>query len=110
MVRVGGDFYYSPASPCNLLLVAGGVGINPLLSILLHHSWLVGRRGQEEEKGEEEEEEEEGKRAKLLYSAKTVKELIFKVDVFLYSPLHGIYTSPPSHPPTLPPSLSLFPE
>lgn len=94
MVRVGGDFGYSPPSPRNLLLVAGGLGINPLLSILLHHSWLVGRRGQEEE-------EEEAKRVKLLYSAKTVKELIFKV--FLYSFFHTRNLHFPTLPPSLPP-------
>ncbi|KAJ8273879.1 hypothetical protein GJAV_G00106520 [Gymnothorax javanicus] len=38
-VRVGGDFFFDPAPddpPLDLLLVAGGVGINPLYSILLH--------------------------------------------------------------------------
>ncbi|CAM9349353.1 unnamed protein product [Lampetra planeri] len=38
-IRIGGDFYYNPQpfDPSHdLLLVAGGVGINPLYSILLH--------------------------------------------------------------------------
>ncbi|XP_053302723.1 oxidoreductase NAD-binding domain-containing protein 1 isoform X1 [Pleuronectes platessa] len=38
-MRVGGDFFFDPAPsdpPVDLLLVAGGVGINPLYSILLH--------------------------------------------------------------------------
>ena len=84
VVRVGGDFWYSPHDPHNLLLVAGGLGINPLLSMLLHHSRLMGRG--EEGEGEEEEEEEEEKqtRVRLLYSAKNVNELIFKVCHDLY--------------------------
>ncbi|TKS88577.1 Oxidoreductase NAD-binding domain-containing protein 1 [Collichthys lucidus] len=43
-MRVGGDFFFdpSPSDPSvDLLLVAGGVGINPLYSILLHTSDLL---------------------------------------------------------------------
>ncbi|XP_048241559.1 oxidoreductase NAD-binding domain-containing protein 1-like [Haliotis rufescens] len=39
-LRVGGDYFYDPQPgeepPTNLLLVAGGVGINPLMSMLSH--------------------------------------------------------------------------
>ena len=81
-VRVGGDFWYSPHDPCDLLLVAGGLGINPLISILLRHSRLIERGRQMKSEGRKGEEAEEGKmqaRVRLLYSAKTVNELIFKV-------------------------------
>jgi ferredoxin-NADP reductase len=40
---VGGDFTYSPqpgSTASNLFLVAGGVGINPLLAMLKHHMEL----------------------------------------------------------------------
>ncbi|KAM9383960.1 oxidoreductase NAD-binding domain-containing protein 1 isoform 2-T2 [Pholidichthys leucotaenia] len=43
-MRVGGDFFFDPAPSdpsVDLLLVAGGVGINPLYSILLHTKDLV---------------------------------------------------------------------
>ena len=42
-LRVGGDFTYSPqpgSTASNLFLVAGGVGINPLLAMLKHHMEL----------------------------------------------------------------------
>lgn len=76
-VRVGGDFVYDPApsesrdsrlQSCDLCLIAGGMGINPLMSILLHHTRLV----------------ELGQitgRVKLLYSARTVADLLFKVSM-----------------------------
>lgn len=66
-VKVGGDFIYSPASlpSCDLLLVGGGVGINPLLSMLQHHAQLRKDGGK--------------KKTTLLYSAKSLKELLFKV-------------------------------
>ncbi|XP_061838472.1 oxidoreductase NAD-binding domain-containing protein 1 [Nerophis lumbriciformis] len=68
-MRVGGDFYFdpSPADPAvNLLLVAGGVGINPLYSILSHAADLleVSRAPMGS--------------AHLCYSAKTTEELLFK--------------------------------
>lgn len=75
-LRVGGDFFFDPQpgdSPVNLVLIAGGVGINPLFSILLHIADLHGYQ--------------EGKRnrhklgtVKLYYSAKTTSELLFKVN------------------------------
>ncbi|XP_016138893.1 oxidoreductase NAD-binding domain-containing protein 1-like [Sinocyclocheilus grahami] len=61
-VRVGGNFYFDPqpSEPVvDLLLIAGGVGINPLYSILLHAADLL-------------------KHTHLCYSAKNTKELLFK--------------------------------
>uniref|UniRef100_A0A673HYT6 Oxidoreductase NAD-binding domain-containing protein 1-like n=1 Tax=Sinocyclocheilus rhinocerous TaxID=307959 RepID=A0A673HYT6_9TELE len=61
-VRVGGNFYFDPqpSDPVvDLLLIAGGVGINPLYSILLHAADLL-------------------KHTHLCYSAKNTKELLFK--------------------------------
>lgn len=43
-MRVGGEFFFdpSPSEPSvDLLLVAGGVGINPLYSIMLHTADLL---------------------------------------------------------------------
>ena len=68
-IRVGGDFTYDPPSnsPADILLIGGGVGINPLFSILQHHAYLQApiseRRGH----------------AHLLYSARSREELLFKV-------------------------------
>ena len=69
-VRVGGDFFYDPAptSLSDLFLVAGGIGINPIYSILRHQCDLL--------------------RTKVptripanvfMYSARNYSELIFKV-------------------------------
>ena len=72
-VCVGGDFFYHPpvaSSPLDLLLVAGGVGINPLFSMLQHHASLL-----QSAKGKE----KRGGAVRLLYSAKSSDELIFKV-------------------------------
>lgn len=73
-LRVGGDFFFDPdpvSPPVNLLLIAGGVGINPLVSILLHvadlHK-LHQRRSTEYKPGF----------VHLLYSAKNTDELLFK--------------------------------
>lgn len=74
-MRVGGDFFFdpSPAEPSvDLLLVAGGVGINPLYSILLHSSDLLrlnrtaGGRGYNIGS------------VHICYSAKNIQELLFK--------------------------------
>ncbi|XP_019735946.1 oxidoreductase NAD-binding domain-containing protein 1 isoform X2 [Hippocampus comes] len=74
-VRVGGDFYFdpSPSDPAvDLLLIAGGVGINPLYSILSHTADLLqvnrasGGRGYNIGS------------VHLRYSAKTTEELLFK--------------------------------
>ena len=70
-IRVGGDFFYAPLTPdetTNLLLIAGGVGINPLISMLRHHVWLLSKATCTCTHA-----------ARLLYSAKNENELIFKV-------------------------------
>lgn len=75
-MRVGGDFFFdpSPSDPSlDLLLVAGGVGINPLYSILLHTMDLLhlsrASGGRDYNIGS----------AHLCYSAKNTQELLFKV-------------------------------
>lgn len=75
-MRVGGDFYFDPlpSGPAvDLLLVAGGVGINPLYSILLHTSDLLrlnqSSAGRHFNIGS----------AHLCYSAKNTQELLFEV-------------------------------
>lgn len=74
-VRVGGEFFFDPQpadAPRNLVLIAGGVGINPLLSILRHSADLHRRRAHEGggyETGT----------IKLFYSARDSSELLFKV-------------------------------
>ncbi|XP_019364208.1 PREDICTED: oxidoreductase NAD-binding domain-containing protein 1 [Gavialis gangeticus] len=76
-LRVGGDFCFDPQpgdSPVNLVLIAGGVGINPLFSILLHVADLYTNQ---ETKGN-------GYKmgtVKLLYSAKNTNELLFKENI-----------------------------
>ncbi|KAM9824382.1 oxidoreductase NAD-binding domain-containing protein 1 [Neosynchiropus ocellatus] len=75
-MRVGGEFYFDPAPsdpPVDLLLVAGGVGINPLYSIYLHtadllQSNLGAAGGPSYSIGS----------AHLCYSAKNSEELLFK--------------------------------
>lgn len=72
-VRVGGNFYFDPrpSDPVlDLLLVAGGVGINPLYSILLHTADLL--RHSSDGRGYT------PGRTHLCYSAKNTKELLFK--------------------------------
>ncbi|KFW60701.1 Oxidoreductase NAD-binding domain-containing protein 1, partial [Pygoscelis adeliae] len=75
-LRVGGDFFFDPQpgdSPVKLVLIAGGVGINPLFSILLH---IADLHGYQESKGN-------GYKmgtVKLYYSAKNTSELLFKVN------------------------------
>lgn len=78
-MRVGGDFFFDPlpSDPTmDLLLVAGGVGINPLYSILLHATDLLHRSqasgGRDYNIGS----------AHLCYSAKNTQELLFKVCSF----------------------------
>lgn len=76
-LRVGGNFFFDPQPtdpPTNLVLVAGGVGINPLFSILLHTADLHRMR---ETKGT-------GYTmgtAKLFYSAKNTDELLFRKQI-----------------------------
>lgn len=77
-MRVGGDFFFdpSPSDPAvDLLLVAGGVGINPLYSILLHTADLLrvnrASGGRDYNLG----------RTHLCYSAKNTQELLFNSSV-----------------------------
>ncbi|XP_067267680.1 oxidoreductase NAD-binding domain-containing protein 1 isoform X2 [Chanodichthys erythropterus] len=71
-VRVGGNFFFDPqpSDPVvDLLLIAGGVGINPLYSILLHAADLLRHTdGHRYTPGH----------THLCYSAKNTKELLFK--------------------------------
>lgn len=74
-VRVGGEFFFHPQpedASRNLVLIAGGVGINPLLSILRHAADLHRER---ESKGRG----YDMGTVRLLYSAKDTSELLFKV-------------------------------
>ncbi|XP_047624750.1 oxidoreductase NAD-binding domain-containing protein 1 isoform X1 [Phacochoerus africanus] len=76
-VRVGGEFFFDPQpadASRNLVLIAGGVGINPLLSILrhvadLHREWV--NKGSGYKVGT----------IKLFYSAKNTSELLFKKNI-----------------------------
>ncbi|XP_045913689.1 oxidoreductase NAD-binding domain-containing protein 1 [Micropterus dolomieu] len=77
-MRVGGDFFFdlSPSDPSvDLLLVAGGVGINPLYSILLHTTDLLrlncASGGRDYNIGS----------VHLCYSAKNTQELLFKSSI-----------------------------
>ncbi|XP_048849642.1 oxidoreductase NAD-binding domain-containing protein 1 [Brienomyrus brachyistius] len=73
-LRVGGDFFFDPQPwdrPVDLLLLAGGVGINPLLSILLHAADLLrgpSANGAPYRPGS----------IRLCYSARSSRELLFK--------------------------------
>ena len=77
-LQVGGDFYYyaekSEQKP-DLLLIAGGVGVNPLISTMRYAEDLnEGSGGHSEHFG----------KLMLLYSARTKEELIFHVSVIPY--------------------------
>lgn len=82
-LKVGGDFYYyaeiSSPKP-DLLLIAGGVGINPLISAMRHAEDLNnGSNGISLHFG----------RLMILYSARTQDELIFQVyNEFLVTFIH----------------------
>lgn len=70
-VCVGGAFRYDPAplELSDLLLIAGGIGINPLFSILKHQHYLTSQcSGTARIPG-----------SRLLYTARSCNELIFKV-------------------------------
>lgn len=72
-LRVGGDFFFDPAPSgpaLELLLLAGGVGINPLYSILLHTADLL-REGRGYSIGT----------AHIFFSAKNTHELLFKSSI-----------------------------
>ncbi|XP_036602451.1 oxidoreductase NAD-binding domain-containing protein 1-like [Trichosurus vulpecula] len=73
----GGEFFFDPQpsdSSVNLVLIAGGMGINPLNSVVLHVADLY-RHGENKGTGYEME------RVRLLYSAKNTSEL-FKKSIF----------------------------
>ncbi|XP_037701432.1 oxidoreductase NAD-binding domain-containing protein 1 isoform X2 [Choloepus didactylus] len=76
-LRVGGEFFFDPQpgdASRNLVLIAGGVGINPLFSILQHSADLYRERTN---KGS-------GYKIgtiKLFYSAKNTSELLFKKNI-----------------------------
>ncbi|XP_008329689.1 oxidoreductase NAD-binding domain-containing protein 1 [Cynoglossus semilaevis] len=77
-MRVGGDFFFDPSPsdpPVDLLLVAGGVGINPLYSILLHTADLL--RLQQTSSGQD----SNVSSVHLCYSAKNSQELLFKSSI-----------------------------
>ena len=75
-IRAGGDFYFDPSEQScdkkHILLLAGGVGINPLFSILqefnYHHSLKENLKDTNSQP-----------RLTFMYSAKTMDELIFMV-------------------------------
>ena len=76
-LQVGGDFYYyaeiSEHKP-DLLLIAGGVGINPLISTMRHAEDLNnGSGGLSKHFG----------KLLILYSARTQDELLFHVSTIL---------------------------
>ena len=81
MVKTGGDVFYDPdvnEPPHDLLLIAGGIGINPLQSILCHVSDVLKGDNSGQLKGDK---SVPGK-VLLLYSAVTEDELIFKASIF----------------------------
>ncbi|KAK3105136.1 hypothetical protein FSP39_017991 [Pinctada imbricata] len=83
-VRVGGDIYFDrdasqnlERKDPNLLLIAGGIGINPIISIMSHVADLKTREDNSDSGKERAEPGYSGKCA-LLYSSSTVDELLFK--------------------------------
>ncbi|XP_073406827.1 oxidoreductase NAD-binding domain-containing protein 1 isoform X2 [Dendrobates tinctorius] len=76
-LRVGGEFFFDPQasdSPVDLVLIAGGVGINPLFSILLHVADLhkaLETTGKGFQMGS----------VRLYYCAKNTSELLFKKNI-----------------------------
>ena len=73
MLRFGGDFYYpldDLTEPHSLVLIGGGVGINPLYSIAQHSAELQSAG-----------EGSAPSHVSLLYSAATAEELIFRSDI-----------------------------
>lgn len=72
-IRVGGDFYFDPPSNSSipdLIFIAGGVGINPLLSIMLQLKYIL-KTPPSKTHGP--------KNITLLYSAKRKEEILFQV-------------------------------
>ena len=80
-IRVGGDFYYDPPSNSripDLVFIAGGVGINPLLSIMLQLKTLFQMKNNEDNLP---------KRLTLLQCAKQKEELLFQVKYYCFKSL-----------------------
>jgi len=82
--RFGGDFYYDPTKDKlfdndnhSLMLIAGGVGINPLYSIFQHATHLSETKSQFKPS-----------RVTLLYSAATENELLFRDTIESLSESH----------------------
>nr|XP_002130448.1 oxidoreductase NAD-binding domain-containing protein 1-like isoform X1 [Ciona intestinalis] len=70
-VRVGGKFFYQETNKKHLVLIAGGVGINPLFSILQHRRNLtIGKSNGVNDQ-----------HTALVYSAKTLQELLFQEEI-----------------------------
>lgn len=81
-MRVGGDFFFDPSPSdhtVDLLLVAGGVGINPLYSILLHTTDLLHLNHASGEP------DYNIGSVHLFYSAKNTQELLFKVCYIIFN-------------------------
>ncbi|XP_075404008.1 oxidoreductase NAD-binding domain-containing protein 1 [Tenrec ecaudatus] len=77
-LRVGGEFFFDPQptdASRNLVLIAGGVGINPLLSILRHAADL--HHKERTDKGSS----YATGTIKLFYSARNTSELLFKKNI-----------------------------
>ncbi|XP_065917458.1 oxidoreductase NAD-binding domain-containing protein 1-like [Dysidea avara] len=70
-IRVGGDYYYDPPGGVehgrHLLFIAGGIGINPILSMVQHHVHLQTQQHDQTDTG----------RVQVLYSTKSRDELVF---------------------------------
>ncbi|CAL1529255.1 unnamed protein product [Lymnaea stagnalis] len=73
-LKAGGDFFYSGSESSHLLLIGGGVGINPLFSMLQHFIDIHPR--QLSDSGDSGSTHDA--RVSLLYSAQNKDELIFK--------------------------------
>ncbi len=74
-IRVGGDFVYdpSPSLASDLFLVAGGIGVNPIFSIMKHQRDLIDQSNPSRKPSNV-----------LLYTARNSNELIFKVNQHMY--------------------------
>lgn len=72
-IQFGGEFYYEPMihGSENVFLIAGGVGINPIYSILLER-WKLHQDNTASSFSNS---------TKLMYSARTTDELIFKKNI-----------------------------
>ncbi|XP_005097509.1 oxidoreductase NAD-binding domain-containing protein 1 [Aplysia californica] len=78
-MRAGGDFFYDPpkhACTEDLLLLAGGVGVNPLFSILQHFIHLHPSQERDRNAGAKSQ-----PKVSFLYSAQNMEELIFKEEL-----------------------------